>query len=544
MVFLSTLLTSVLLTVMIIPFLSRLALHYRLVDIPNERKIHSRPIPRVGGLAIAVGTFVPIVYWCWGEKFITAYLSGAVILVLFGFLDDYCDLAPRWKLLGQLVPALIVIYGADIRIIHLGMLASGGFLLPGWCSLPLTVLVIVGVTNAINLSDGMDGLAGGISLLGLSFISYLAYLEGNVTLALSALALSGAVFGFLRFNSFPATVFMGDAGSQLLGFSSITLALGLTQGNTDLSPILPLIVLGFPVLDTLTVMTGRILRGCSPFTADKTHFHHHCLLRLKLHQTESVMLIYTIQAALIFTAFKLRFYSDWLLLVVYLVFSGMVLTIVSLSSRHHWELSRLKPLEKLKLGMQYLRDRTSCIKYLFRILKFSMLALLFLTMLLTAGAPVYIHRGAAVAIAGLVAVSFFRPALLEEYLRVILYLLIPIGIYFSSLRIVNTAGILPDRLCNIIFVLLGLLSLLVSTLSHGEQGFKHTPLDFLILFLALVVPILLEPNLQNYHLGMIPARIIICYLCCEVVLTELRGKFRLVALGTFASLVLLAVQGL
>ena len=287
MIFLSTLLISILIPIALIPVLSGLALRLQLVDLPGERKVHSQPIPRIGGIAMAIGAMAPILLWCREESFVRCFLPAAGVIALFGIADDLRDLPPKWKLVGQVSAALIVVFPGELKITRLGELLPDGYLLPDGVAIPLTLLVIVGVTNAINLADGLDGLAGGICLLFFSCIGYLAYLEGDTFIGLIALALLGAIFGFLRFNTFPATVFMGDTGSQLLGFSAITLALQLTQGNTALSPVLPLVLLGLPVLDTLTVMTARIAAGRSPFSADKNHFHHN-LMSLGLHHNESV----------------------------------------------------------------------------------------------------------------------------------------------------------------------------------------------------------------------------------------------------------------
>lgn len=543
MIFLSTLIASVLLTALTVPIFSRLALRYDLVDLPNDRKVHTQPIPRVGGLAMALGTFVPIVYWGVGDRFVAAYLAGALVLLLFGLLDDYCDLSPRWKLVGQAIAALVAVYGGGIQITHLGQLAPDGFLLPVWLALPLTVLVIVGVTNAINLSDGLDGLAGGISLLCLCFISYLAYIEGDSTIALISMALCGAIFGFLRFNSFPATIFMGDAGSQLLGFSAITLAMGLTQGNTALSPVLPLIILGFPVLDTLTVMAGRIARGRSPFSADKTHFHH-SLLALGLHQTESVLVIYVIQVSLIVAAFVLRFYCDWLLLGGYLIFSGAVLLLFYVSRSLSWQPRRGGLVVRSKLHLRHLRDETRFITYIFRPLQVGLLGLLLLTVMLTGQTPGYVSVGAAVSIAALACVYICFPRRLEECLRVVLYLLIPVAVYFSSSMLESSGTLASVRLYRMLFVLLAVLNVLVSKFSRRSQAFKSSPLDFLILFLVLVIPGLPELNLRDHNLGMIAIKTIICYYSFEVVFAELRGELKRVALVIMVALVLLAMQGI
>jgi len=170
------------------------------------------------------------------------------------------------------IAALVIILYGGITIDNLGVLLPEGYLLPKAISILLTLMVIVGVTNAINLSDGLDGLAGGITLLTFICIAYLAFRCENIAIAISAVAAAGAIFGFLRYNTHPAVIFMGDSGSQFIGFLAIVLPVALTQQNTPLSPFLPLIILGFPILDTMTVMTERIADGRSPFVADKKPF--------------------------------------------------------------------------------------------------------------------------------------------------------------------------------------------------------------------------------------------------------------------------------
>jgi UDP-GlcNAc:undecaprenyl-phosphate GlcNAc-1-phosphate transferase len=147
-----------------------------MVDEPGE-KVHSLPIPRVGGIAMAVGIFVPVLLWNYADRFVWAYLSGAAVIVAFGMVDDSRNLSPKWKLVGQLAAALLVVYFGGVRIHTLGSLLPDGMLIPDWFAVPFTVLAIMGVTNAINLSDGLDGLAGGICLLTFCCIGYLAYLR-------------------------------------------------------------------------------------------------------------------------------------------------------------------------------------------------------------------------------------------------------------------------------------------------------------------------------------------------------------------------------
>lgn len=542
MMFLSTLLTSVLLTILLVPLFSKLALHYQFVDLPNERKVHTEPIPRVGGMAMALGAFVPSIFWLYGNGFIRVYLLAAAVLVAFGVADDLRELSPKWKFLGQLAAAGIVVVLGGVQIVSLGGLLPEGMLLPVWLAIPLTVFVIVGVTNAINLSDGLDGLAGGISLLGLCCIGYLAFLEGDVEIGLATLALCGGIFGFLRYNTFPASVFMGDTGSQLLGFSAVTLALALTQGPTALSPVLPLIILGFPILDTLTVMTVRIAQGRSPFSADKNHFHHN-LLKLGLHQTESVLVIYVIQALLVLAAFALRFHSDWLLLGGYLGFAALMLTLFSVSVRTGWHPKRHRQLIRAKCYLRWLRDDLRVLRYLFRALEYGFPLLLVGSALLLGPQPRGVSLVSGLLVVLIAAAWWWRVEALRSVLRKVLYLIIPFVIYLGDASLALPLGEIGARLDMLVFAVFAILNVAVAQLSKRTEGFHSTPLDFLILFVALATPFLPVENSQTYHQGVVAAKIIIFYYSCEVLLVELRGDYRRLAAGTVVALIILGSKG-
>src|SRR4030042_2983374 len=204
MILLSTFLLSIFVTMALIPVFSRVAGKMHALDVPDWRKVHGQPIPRVGGLAIAIGALVSAVLWIRSDCFFHSYLIGAAIIVLVGFLDDIKGIDYRSKFAGQIAAALILIFVGGIKITTLGNLLPERVVLPDSFSIPFTLLVIVGVTNAINLADGLDGLAGGICLISLSCLGYLAFLQGDTLIILLAVSLSGAILGFLRFNSFPA----------------------------------------------------------------------------------------------------------------------------------------------------------------------------------------------------------------------------------------------------------------------------------------------------------------------------------------------------
>ena len=543
MMFLSTLLSSVLITIALIPLFGRLAVRFRALDVPNERKVHAMPIPRSGGPAMALGAMLPIVAWNYADGFTQAYLAGAAVLVVTGLADDLRELSPRAKFSGQILAALIAIFWGGVQIWSLGGLLPDGFLLPAWIAAPLTVVAIVGVTNAINLSDGLDGLAGGICLLCFCCIGYLAYLTGNGSVGLIAVALAGGIFGFLRFNTHPASIFMGDAGSQFLGFSAVTLSLALTQGNTPVSPLLPLIVLGFPILDTLTVMLTRIAQGRSPFSADKNHFHHN-LMGLGLHHTEAVLVIYVLQTALILSAFAFRFYSDWILLGGYLVFSALVLTGFTVARRTGWRLKRFDLLDVvIKGNLRRLREQGVIIRETFRVSEAAIPLLLLFTCILPTEVPGGVSFLCLGMLGALLAVWRFRKESLGTVLRFALYLLIPFAVYLGDERPAVWLKGAALGAYNAAFGLFAVFIVVVSKFTRRRMGFKNTPMDFLILFLAVVVPNLPEPHIQAHRIGLVAAKIIMLYFSYEVLMAEERGRYGKVALATAASLAVLAVRG-
>jgi UDP-GlcNAc:undecaprenyl-phosphate/decaprenyl-phosphate GlcNAc-1-phosphate transferase len=541
MTFLFTLFLSVLLTVALVPLLRRCAYRCNVLDLPDDRKVHVTPIPRVGGAAMAVGVLVSVVLWNFSSTFMRAFLAATVVLVVFGLADDYRSLSPKAKFAGQLIAAGIVVWFGDLQIMNLGALLPDGVRLSPWLAIPLTIVAIVGVTNAINLADGLDGLAGGICLLSFSCIGYLAYLDGAASIGLAALAFIGAIFGFLRFNTHPASIFMGDTGSQLLGFAAITLSLSLTQRDTALSPLLPLILLGFPVLDTLTVMITRIVKGRSPFSADKNHFHHN-LLALGFRHPESVLVIYLMQTLLVLSAIVFRFYTEWLLLGGYLLFSFIILTLFAMARRHGWQIRRFDLLDVVIVGeLRRLRDEGIIIRVLFRSFRLLVPALLLMTCAMTGEFPVYLRFAAPLCAVVLLLFWFLRDDRLGLVLRPILYLHIPFAVYLSETNPAPWVSASWKLAQNSLFGLCTLCIVLVSRFTRRKEGFKSNPFDFLILFLVAVCPNLPVLQLQEYHLGMIAAKVIILYFSYEVLLSELRCNFAGPARMTLLALVLVTL---
>jgi UDP-GlcNAc:undecaprenyl-phosphate GlcNAc-1-phosphate transferase len=326
-------------TAALIPVLVHWAPMIGLTDAPGPRKVHSIPVPRVGGLAMAVGLLLPTLITVELTPSIRGLLLGLVVLLIFGLWDDRVTLGYRTKFAGQVLAAgLCMIVGN----VHVGTLMIGSVIvLPQAASIFITFVFLIGITNAVNLADGLDGLAGGLVLLCLCAIALFAAMSGNVTVAETALIEAGAVLGFLRFNTHPARIFMGDSGSQMLGFSVGALALLATQGDASpLSAALPLLLLGLPIMDTLTVMLTRIRAGRSPFSADSNHLHHR-LLALGFAHREAVLLIYLMQVGLVLLAYFLRFESDSEVVIAFCVFAAVVIGLLRRANQVGWRLKYL-----------------------------------------------------------------------------------------------------------------------------------------------------------------------------------------------------------
>jgi UDP-GlcNAc:undecaprenyl-phosphate GlcNAc-1-phosphate transferase len=542
MLYLSTILLSVFITISLIPMMIRLADKYQVVDFPNPRKVHVRPVPRLGGLAMAAGVFIPIVLWAISDGFVRAFIAAAGILVVAGFIDDMKGLGYREKFAGQILAALLIMFYGGLRINSLGSLLPGDMQLAEWLKIVLTLVAIVGVTNAVNLADGLDGLAGGISLLSFCCIGYLAYIDGRSSVLLITIAVAGAIFGFLRFNTHPASLFMGDTGSQLLGFSAVVLALRTTQGNTPLSPVLPLIILGLPVLDTLTVMTQRISRGKSPFTADRSHFHHR-LINSGLSHSEAVFAIYIVQALMVMSAIYFRYYSDWLLFTGYFVFSAVIVGLFAALDRKALRFPRIPGMTAVRDRLWKVRERNYVVRLSFNASKLAIPFLLLASCFIPARIPSYVSVTALCSAVLIVGTFLAGRKYLGTCLRLALYLMIPLVLYCIEEGRAPWMSGQTLFLYRLSFAVIALLVILTVRFSRRAKGFKMSTMDFLIIFIAVIVPHLTGQLAQNINLGLLAVEIIVFFFSYEVMINELRGKFDYLAMTTVAAALLLAIRG-
>ena len=289
-------LIGLVITLAITPLVSKFAIKIGAIDKPDARKVHHGLIPRLGGLAIFIGYMVSILYSLPHDQHFLGLCLGTIILVLVGIWDDVKQIEPKTKLMGQIIAAAVLVaYGIRVDFVSLPW---GGMLHLHYWAVPLTIFWIVGFTNIVNLIDGLDGLAAGISFISCLAIFAFCVHMGQTALAINTLALAGAIGGFLRYNFNPARIFMGDTGSMLLGFTMAAISvMGAVKTTAVVALAVPAIVLGLPILDTLFAIIRRRISGRPVFKPDKSHMHHR-LLAQGLTQKQVVLLMYAVTALL------------------------------------------------------------------------------------------------------------------------------------------------------------------------------------------------------------------------------------------------------
>ncbi len=291
-VYMLVFLTALLLAAWGTPAARRVAPRLGFVDLPGARRVHQRPMPRLGGAVIYLAAIVALL--AFGERFkihqAVGILLGASLVSFFGLWDDRRSLSPAVKLLGQFGAAGILLL-TDVRI---------GIFPYGWLNVAATLLWVVGMTNAMNLLDNMDGLSGGVGAVAASFFLLLAAMNGQYLVGALSAALLGACIGFLVYNLNPASIFMGDAGALFLGFMLAAVGIKLRfPDNVDIVTwMVPVLILGVPIFDTALVVVSRLLRGLNPLTTPGQDHTSHRLVSMGFTQREAVMILYLAGGAL------------------------------------------------------------------------------------------------------------------------------------------------------------------------------------------------------------------------------------------------------
>jgi UDP-GlcNAc:undecaprenyl-phosphate GlcNAc-1-phosphate transferase len=286
------------------PFVKRLAWKAGAVDIPkDERRVHTKPIPRIGGLAIYIAFIVTVLITMPVTDNIKGVIIGGTLITILGVLDDIYNLPAKIKLLGQIAAAGILVYfGIKVEWVTNPL---GDMVYLGKLSIPITIFWIVGVTNTLNFIDGLDGLAAGIASIASFTLMLVALNEGLGPVVILTAALAGGAVGFLPFNFNPAKIFMGDTGAMFLGYVLAAISvMGAIKSATAIALAVPILALGLPIFDTAFAILRRAINGYPVMKADKDHLHHR-LLAIGLTQRQTVLIMYSISAALGMSAIAL-----------------------------------------------------------------------------------------------------------------------------------------------------------------------------------------------------------------------------------------------
>lgn len=272
------------------------------IDVPkDDRRMHKVPIPRLGGLAIFLGFLFSVLLFVQIDRPLQGILLGAVVIVVLGIVDDIMPLNALFKLIVQILAALIVVYYGQLRIetfTNPNIFSDNPYIHLGMWSVPITVIWIVAITNAVNLIDGLDGLAVGVSSIASFSLLIIAVIVSEQNIALVMAALAGACIGFMPYNMNPAKIFMGDTGATFLGFILATISIqGLFKFYAIVSFAVPFLILGLPIFDTLFAICRRVLHGKSPMAADRGHVHHR-LIDMGFNQKQSVTILYLMSGIL------------------------------------------------------------------------------------------------------------------------------------------------------------------------------------------------------------------------------------------------------
>ena len=311
------------------------------IDVPKDaRRMHKKPIPRLGGLAIYGGFLCSILIFGQLDETMLCVLLGAAIIVALGIFDDVLALGAKLKFVVQIVAAAIPVCIGDLQIglfTNLNPLSDTPFVHLGILAVPVTIIWIVGITNAVNLIDGLDGLAVGVSSIAAITMLAVALLTGNMPIAITMAALAGACIGFMPYNLNPAKIFMGDTGSTFLGYRLATVAImGLFKFYAVISFAVPFLILGLPIFDTANAIIRRVAAGRSPMSPDRGHVHHK-LIDMGFNQKQAVAILYAISATLGLTAVVLTSSGEVKAIVLLLaVLAAILVGACIIYGAEHW----------------------------------------------------------------------------------------------------------------------------------------------------------------------------------------------------------------
>lgn len=508
-------------SLVLVPPVSRLAVKIGGIDRADERKVHSQETPRLGGVAIFFAFLLAVLLFVDVDREIKGFLIGAIIIFLTGLADDLRNLSPTGKFMGEFLAALACVGISRISIDSLGNLFGFGEIELHFFAVPFTVFAVVGVMNAINLIDGLDGLAGGVSTIACLAFSVLSFKCGNEQLLPMTMALMGAIMGFLRYNTYPARIFMGDSGSLLLGYCLAFFSILLVNSSDiHLSPMVPVVILGVPIFDALVVMVNRFRKGYRVFSPDRTHIHHR-LLDLGVGHKLTVILVYGVSYLFATIGIALDHFKGYQFFLVLLVLLSLFYFCVHFLARAGKD-RRLA----LVFSNQAIRETATYRKiieftrHLVVLIKYLLIAILLLSLCVPPPEKMEIALFSAFLLLLYPPLFFMKKQWSNQFLQLILY--------FSGAYIIFVMENFGADAC--------IVNVPIRTVSHvlffmliGTEGIKillrkrttkliSSPFEYFIFFLLLSIPLLPQELTDKYNLITVVGKSVTLFVAFKLIL--------------------------
>lgn len=540
--------TALFVSLVMVPGLRRWAIEKRQFDIPDRRKVHVRPKPRLGGVAIFLAFLFSVLLFDGIGREVRGILAGALILFMTGLIDDLYGLSAKRKFIGEILGCLVTMAVGGLYIANLGNLFGTGFIaLPVWIGVPFTLFAMVGVVNAINLLDGLDGLAGGFSTFALGAFLVLAMEGGNDPVMLMCAGLMGGLFGFLRYNAYPARIFMGDAGSLTVGFLLGFLAIYLTQGPAaEVKPVIPFIILGLPIVDTVRVMSERVLKGGNPFQPDRIHVHHR-FLDLGFNHRFTVIIIHGMTLFWVMVALLLHHLPSHILLFLYLALSLLFYLGLRLSLHYRDRLSLFR-----RDSERSLRETAvyQALSHWIAQTDLLLAAALALFLMYTIANPGHVDGQITLLSSLLLAVSGLTYLVTRNYRHpFLLALIFSAGMLiafqteqFHSSRMVS--AMLPESFVNLLFVFSAALIGLRILFRQAEPFSFRASFDLLLLAMCLSLAVLAPDLRLAIRLPEVLFKGLVLFAACKLLAFQAQPVFRWVFLGLHGVLLTFVLRGM
>lgn len=554
--------TAMAVAVSLTPIVASMSSKFRLFDLPDkngaERRIHKLPTPRLGGIGIVLGFLVPILF-LYDKDVLVKVSSFSLFIFAMGLLDDLLSLSAKLRIIFQIIVVFLAIESLGLSINVINIQQGIHFELPYTGGLILSTFIVVGAINSLNMIDGLDGLAGGIAVIATLMLTYLYFAStGKVeVLILLSVPIIGSVLGFLRYNTYPASIFMGDSGSNWLGFMiGILLVLNLSSveifsdasSSKNPAPMLSAILcFAIPIFDTLLVIANRLRSGLNPMQSDKRHFHH-TLLKIGLTQSQSVVFIYFLSicsaiAGLLPILFA-RYRLEW----VPWFWSLILFTVIPVSLYiNSNQVARLKQVKLKIISRWYLSKQANLIFFIWeKINKYCLFAILVLSPAVAGTFSIEIGYLAAISMAVMIVALATsqrnRSDFLESIATTCACLTLLIANNYESLRVGFSGKIYNvQEFYNGLFIFLAVSTFFFVISTLRRKYLILSPSDFLMTLVPLLILLLPSNLMSEYRLDIISLRSLVIFICYKSLEKRRRTSHRHLKIAIFCALFYVAM---